>query len=164
MRNQRSTAPRPRAAVAAAACLLAVGAPAAARAEGLHVFSGQTAHRVLDLVNEERWRAGCGSLVLEERLNASAREHSRDMAVRHLMSHQGSDGSGPVDRIRRSGYRPSAWGENVARGYGSAEEVVRAWMSSPEHRWNILDCEYREMGLGVADPGDYWTQDFGTPR
>jgi uncharacterized protein YkwD len=39
-----------------------------------------------------------------------------------------------------------------------------AWMDSPGHRRNILDCEYREMGVDLAEPGDYWTQDFATPR
>ena len=51
-------------------------------------------------------------------------------------------------------------GENVARGYRTPEGVMDAWMSSPGHRGNILDCEYKQMGIGLAQPGNYWTQDF----
>ncbi|MGA5700283.1 CAP domain-containing protein [Peterkaempfera bronchialis] len=164
MRMQRSTVHRPRAVAAIAACLLVLAAPTAAQARGRHGHGAGAAVRVLRLVNEERELAGCDPLTLNRRLSASARRHSGDMAFRRFMSHWGSDGSAPVDRIRRSGYRPAAWGENVAYGYRTPEEVMDAWMTSPSHRRNILDCDYEEMGLGLAEPGDYWTQDFGTAR
>ncbi|MFD1271227.1 CAP domain-containing protein [Streptomyces kaempferi] len=58
----------------------------------------------------------------------------------------------------------SAYGENVAYGYSTSAAVMAAWMSSPGHRHNILTCGFREIGVGLAQPGSYWTQDFGTAR
>jgi uncharacterized protein YkwD len=120
---------------------------------------------VVSLVNREREHAGCRQkLRADGRLRTAARAHSADMAVRDFFSHTGSDGSSPNDRMRQAGYdRPLA--ENIARGQRSAQEVVGAWMASPEHRRNILDCDARGIGVGVAvragggEP--FWTQDFG---
>jgi uncharacterized protein YkwD len=80
------------------------------------------------------------------------------------MSHTGSDGSSPGDRITRAGYTWSAYGENVAYGYATPEQVMNGWMNSPGHRANILNCSFKEIGVGLAQPGSYWTQDFGTAR
>ena len=53
--------------------------------------------------------------------------------------------------------------ENIARGQGDATSVMKAWMNSPGHRANILNCEYRTLGVGMYDAvgGPWWTQDFG---
>jgi uncharacterized protein YkwD len=81
------------------------------------------------------------------------------------MSHQGTNGSDPGDRITQAGYAAEKWAENVAFGQPSPREVVDAWMRSADHRANILDCGLVEIGVGhvVNDEGvAYWTQDFGT--
>jgi len=114
----------------------------------------------VDLVNAERAKAGCSPVTLEARLTQAAQAHSEDMAAHQNMSHTGSDGSSPGDRITRAGYDWRAYGENVAYGYATPEQVMDAWMNSPGHRANILDCDYQEIGVGHAQPGDYWTQDF----
>ncbi|MFR9788180.1 CAP domain-containing protein [Streptomyces sp. MB22_4] len=125
--------------------------------------SGVTA-QIVQLVNAERAKAGCRPLTLDAKLTAAAQEHSADMAAHQNMSHTGSDGSDPGTRITRAGYTWSAYGENVAYGYSTAAEVMAGWMSSPGHRANILDCGFQEIGVGLAQPGSYWTQDFGTAR
>ncbi|MEU5211704.1 CAP domain-containing protein [Streptomyces sp. NPDC020742] len=124
--------------------------------------ASKTAARILELVNSERSKAGCSPLTLNAKLSKAAQDHSKDMAAHRNMSHTGSDGSSPGDRITRAGYKWSAYGENVAYGYGTAESVMKGWMSSPGHKRNILDCSFKELGVGLAQPGDYWTQDFGT--
>ncbi|MFJ6606176.1 CAP domain-containing protein [Streptomyces lydicus] len=121
-----------------------------------------TAARILELVNNERAKAGCSPLALNAKLTKAAQDHSKDMAAHRNMSHTGSDGSDPGARITRAGYNWSAYGENVAYGYSSPESVMKGWMSSPGHKRNILDCSFKELGVGLAQPGDYWTQDFGT--
>ncbi|MFG2527092.1 CAP domain-containing protein [Streptomyces sp. NPDC048516] len=123
--------------------------------------SGDTA-RVVELVNKERSKAGCSPLTVNAKLTKAAQDHSKDMADHKNMSHTGSDGSSPDDRITRAGYHWNAYGENVAYGYSTPEKVMAGWMSSPGHKRNILDCSFKEIGVGVAQPGDYWTQDFGT--
>jgi uncharacterized protein YkwD len=125
--------------------------------------SGVTA-RVLKLVNSERSKAGCSPLVMKAKLTRAAQDHSKDMASHRNMSHTGSDGSSPGDRITRAGYSWSTYGENVAHGYTSPESVMAGWMASPGHKRNILNCAFKEIGVGLAQPGDYWTQDFGTAR
>ncbi|WP_326766478.1 CAP domain-containing protein [Streptomyces sp. NBC_01591] len=120
------------------------------------------AARVLKLVNSERDKAGCSPLTLNAELTKAAQAHSADMASHENMSHTGSDGSAPDDRITRAGYDWSSYGENVAYGYSTPESVMAGWMDSPGHRANILDCSFKEIGVGLAQPGDYWTQDFGT--
>jgi uncharacterized protein YkwD len=119
---------------------------------------------VLALVNSERGKVGCSPLTVNAKLTKAAQDHSQDMADHRNMSHTGSDGSSPGDRITRAGYNWSAYGENVAYGYSTPESVMEAWMTSPGHKRNILDCTYKEIGIGLAQPGHYWTQDFGTAR
>ncbi|MDT0456377.1 CAP domain-containing protein [Streptomyces sp. DSM 41527] len=123
--------------------------------------SGDAA-RVVELVNKERSKAGCSPLTVNAKLTKAAQDHSKDMADHKNMSHTGSDGSSPDDRITRAGYHWNAYGENVAYGYSTPEKVMAGWMSSPGHKRNILDCSFKEIGVGLAQPGDYWTQDFGT--
>ncbi|MFE6156530.1 CAP domain-containing protein, partial [Streptomyces sp. NPDC057888] len=125
--------------------------------------SGDTA-RVLTLVNNERSKAGCSPLTMNAKLTKAAQDHSKDMASHRNMSHTGSDGSSPGDRITRAGYTWSSYGENVAYGYSTPEKVMAGWMSSPGHKRNILDCSFKEIGIGLAGPNSYWTQDFGTAR
>lgn len=116
---------------------------------------------VVDLVNRARHRAGCSPVSLNAKLSKAASDHSADMADHRNMSHRGSDGSGPGRRLARAGYDWSAYGENVAYGYPTAASVMAAWMASPGHRRNILTCAFRAIGVGLARPGSYWTQDFG---
>lgn len=122
------------------------------------------AARVVELVNSERAKAGCAPLKANEKLTEAARAHSQDMADHRNMSHTGSDGSGPGERIERAGYEWRTYGENVAYGYRTPESVMDGWMSSPGHKRNILNCSFEEIGVGLAQPGDYWTQTFGTAR
>src|SRR5207253_2431194 len=82
-------------------------------------------------------------------LEAAAREHARDMARRHRMSHRGGDGSSPFRRIAAQGYVFRRAGENVAAGYPSVDAVMKGWMHSPGHRRNILG-DFSEIGVACA--------------
>ncbi|MEV7687809.1 CAP domain-containing protein [Streptomyces bungoensis] len=120
--------------------------------------------RVVELVNAERSKVGCSALTLNATLTKVAQAHSDDMAAHQNMSHTGSDGSSPGDRLTSAGYAWSSYGENVAYGYATPEDVMAGWMASPGHRENILNCSFKEIGVGLAQPNSYWTQDFGTSR
>ncbi|MEW2133917.1 CAP domain-containing protein [Streptomyces sp. NPDC005435] len=120
--------------------------------------------QIVQLVNAERAKVGCSPLTVNAELNKAAQAHSDDMAAHQNMSHTGSDGSDPGTRITAAGYQWSAYGENVAYGYATPAEVMAGWMASPGHRENILNCSYKEIGVGLAQPGSYWTQDFGTAQ
>ncbi|AEM84745.1 CAP domain-containing protein [Streptomyces violaceusniger] len=169
-KHRNSTTHRRKIAIATLA-LAAVGVPSAAMAQSATAGSSAATsaaatdqQEVVDLVNSERSKAGCKPLTVNEKLTKAAQDHSEDMAAHSNMSHTGSDGSSPGDRIERAGYSWSTYGENVAYGYESPKSVMEGWMSSPGHKANILNCDFKEIGVGVAQPGHYWTQDFGAAR
>jgi len=117
---------------------------------------------MLCLVNKERSKNGLKPLGLDPRLCKSAVEHSQDQAKTGQMSHTGSDGSSPSQRIQDCGVNWHESGENVAYGYQSMEEVMNTWMNSPGHRANILGSQYTMFGSGIGTRGGtvYFTQDF----
>ncbi|MDH6577903.1 sigma-70 family RNA polymerase sigma factor [Kitasatospora sp. MAP5-34] len=121
--------------------------------------------QVLDLVNNQRSQAGCGPVRANSQLQAAAQGQSDDMAARHFFDHTNPDGQGPQARIEAAGYHWSTWGENIAQGQSDAAAVMDAWMHSPGHRANILNCAFTELGVGVHEGtgGPWWTQDFGAP-
>lgn len=133
--------------------------------------SSDVVNQVLKLVNQERSHAGLAPLNLNSQLTAAAQGHSQDMADHNFMSHNGSDGSSPFDRIKRAGYRFSFAGENVAAGQSTPQAVMSTWMNETPpndgHRKNILNPNYRDLGIGYAFSAatrfkHYWTQDFGS--
>ncbi|WP_279484046.1 CAP domain-containing protein [Actinomadura sp. GC306] len=117
---------------------------------------------VVSLTNAERSKAGCGALRVDQRLVTAARKHSADMAANNYFSHTSQNGDSPWDRMAAAGY-PDAGAENIAKGYPTAAAVVKGWMNSPGHRANILNCDLRAIGVGMAggSGGPYWTQNFG---
>ncbi|MET8985291.1 CAP domain-containing protein [Nonomuraea wenchangensis] len=121
------------------------------------------AGRVVTLTNAARARRGCGPLRVDAGLTRSARTHALEMARTGQLTHNSPGGDSPWDRMERAGYRYGA-AENIGAGYSTAEEAVRGWLDSPDHRRNILDCGLRAIGVGVASgpDGPWWTQDFGT--
>ena len=124
---------------------------------------------LLQLVNDVR-RKGCNcgnayyaaapALTWNDQLEKVAFIHSKDMFQNKYFSHTGSDGTGSGERIRNAGYNWRWYGENIAEGYPNEKEVVAGWLSSPGHCANIMNKNYKEMG--VAKVGDYWTQVFAT--
>lgn len=118
------------------------------------------AAEVTRLTDVERAKAGCAALRVEPKLQAAAQLHSRDMADRKYFSHTSPDGRGPGDRAAAEGY-PSWSGENIAAGYRTPADVVRAWMNSAGHRANILNCRSVSTGVGYDSRSGTWTQMFG---
>ncbi|MFJ4539926.1 CAP domain-containing protein [Streptomyces tibetensis] len=122
--------------------------------------------QVLALVNKERAAAGCSPVTANDRLTRAADDYSDVMASSGVMSHTGPDGSTMTTRVEAAGYQWSTLGENIARGQADAASVMKSWMNSPGHRANILNCSFKELGVGVhfGDGGPWWTQDFGAGR
>lgn len=120
------------------------------------------AMEVLRLTNEERVRAGLGSLEWHESGAAAAYGHSLDMDLRSFFNHINPSGEDPGARIAAQNIAPVwGWGENIAQGYPSPAAVVAAWMGSQGHRENILRPSFTHLGVGVHSDGDlWWTQVF----
>lgn len=122
----------------------------------------QAAAEVLELVNEERSKVGCSPLSANSALADLAESFSDDMAARDFFDHTDPDGKTPWDRAAKAGIS-SLGGENIARGQADAAAVMEAWMNSPGHKANILNCDFKTLGVGVhfGSGGPWWTQDFG---
>lgn len=120
--------------------------------------------QVIALTNQRRTNRGCRPVRNHPALNRAAQAHSRRMAAAQQMSHQLPGEPGLAQRATRAGYTNwSMLGENIAYGYPTPRAVVRAWMQSPGHRRNILNCRLRDLGVGVVlEKGQlWWTQNFG---
>lgn len=117
---------------------------------------------VLALVNQERSKVGCSPVTASSSLASLAQSFSDDMAARGFFDHTDPDGQSPWDRAAKAGVS-GLGGENIARGQADAEAVMEAWMNSEGHRANILNCDYKTLGVGVhfGPGGPWWTQDFG---
>jgi len=118
------------------------------------------------LINDIRAQYSLSPLILNDSLTVAARRHSQDMAQNNFLSHTGSDGSSPWDRMRDAGYRLRQGGENVAAGYSTPAAVLNGWMSSPGHRANMLSPNFCDLGVGYAYENQsiyryYWTLDLG---
>jgi uncharacterized protein YkwD len=138
-------------------------ASAAAAPRGPTIASQQA--RVLTLVNRARAGAHCPALRANAKLTAAARGHSVDMVRRNYFAHNTPTGVTPWARIARAGYPRASLGENIAAGQRTADQVVTAWLNSPAHRANILNCSFRSAGTALVTGGRYgyyWTQDFGS--
>ncbi len=123
----------------------------------------------LDLINDYRRKNGAGNLSLQNQLGAAAKYHSQDMANKNYFSHQLANGDSAEKNIERFGYTNWSFiGENIAGGQETANAVMDAWKSSPDHDRGMRDKNFTEIGIGRAYNKDskygwYWTTTFGSP-
>jgi uncharacterized protein YkwD len=121
-----------------------------------------------DMINAYRKKHGLKALSLSPELTEAAKEHSRDLAKWDRISHYGSDGSNPWDRVKRTGYNAKLTAENVGTGQINFKEVLRGWEESPGHNKNLLTPDARNMGIAlVRDPKtefkSFWTLVIAAP-
>jgi uncharacterized protein YkwD len=111
---------------------------------------------VLGGLNAIRVKHGLGPLHLSPSLSAAAAFHSRELAAEGYFSHDSADGTVFWKRIERwyAPPRTGTWtvGENLLWSSPDvdASQALAAWMSSPEHRANILDPSWREIGIAAV--------------
>jgi uncharacterized protein YkwD len=121
------------------------------------------------LINAYRKQKGLRPLRLQPALTEAARMHARDLAKWDRISHYGSDGSNPWDRVKMAGYNAKLAAENVGTGQVTIDEVVKGWQASPGHNKNLLISEAEHMGIAlVHDPKTefktFWTLVIGSPK
>ncbi len=110
---------------------------------------------LLNDTNQQRAGNGEGGLSLNSQLNQAAQAKANDMAARDYWSHNTPDGQSPWTFITAAGYNYQTAGENLAYGFATADDTVTGWMNSPEHRANILNTSYRDVGFGIANIANY---------
>ncbi|MEB7066063.1 CAP domain-containing protein [Mammaliicoccus sciuri] len=120
-----------------------------------------------DLVNAERVQFGLPTLAYNERVSETARKHSQDMVNNDYFDHNNKQGMSPFDRLDRDGFNYVTAGENLAYGQISSIYAHHGLMNSLGHRKNILNKDYKELGVGV-DIGEelqpYWTENYITQQ
>ncbi len=119
--------------------------------------------RVVQLVNVEREKNGLNPLALDSSISNVARAKSKDMADNNYFAHQSPTYGSAGDMLRNFGINWSAWGEYIASGQNTPEQVVNAWMNSEGHRANILSTNFGKIGVGYVTDSNgtpYWTQMF----
>jgi uncharacterized protein YkwD len=161
-----------------AALTLLAGAAAAGPNESLEPCADEVQLRqaVEQLNALRRQAAPCAAggsaamqrLSWESRLATSAVEQARDLALQDRLSHIDSRNRGLGTRLRSVGYAAAGAGENLAAGQTDFEDTVQAWLASPSHCANLMQPEYRDVGLAcVQRRGSryerFWVAHFGAP-
>lgn len=130
-----------------------------------HIGSPAYLNEIASLINGARSQSGLPALAINSQLAAAAQGHSTDMACFGLLSHTGSNGSTPYQRVSEVGYSGTYISEIIYAG-GYPQNAFDWWMNDQIHRNAILDPSASEMGVGYAYVSDsayggYITVDFG---
>ncbi len=118
------------------------------------------ANQVLQLVNQERAKAGLSALTTNSTLTNAANKRAKETV--QSFSHTRPDGTNFSTVLKEFNISYRAAGENIAYGQKSPQEVVTGWMNSPGHRANILNANFGKIGIGVYKSNGviYWSQLF----
>lgn len=126
---------------------------------------------VVALVNNARLKANLKPLKYNNLLENSAQGYAEVMAKEGFFGHVSPSGQTLKERIEKGGYYKHSYsadcncikgfmlGENLARGQKTAEEVMRDWMNSKNHKAAILSPDYTDIGVGVSS--GLWVEHFG---
>ncbi|MBI2032587.1 MAG: hypothetical protein HYT09_02990 [Candidatus Levybacteria bacterium] len=116
----------------------------------LGVSSDISSQELLLLVNNERKEKGIPPLILSDKLNTAASNKATDMFEKNYWSHNSPEGTTPWFFIKETGYNYVYAGENLARGFNTAHDLLNAWMASESHRENILSPNFEDVGFAVV--------------
>ncbi len=123
--------------------------PLQIKKEGKESFLSQAG--VISWTNIQRKNNGLALLSENKELNAAASMKLKDMFEKQYFAHESNEGLGPDHWVKKAGYEYIVIGENLALGnFANDEKLVEAWMNSPEHRANILNSRFKEMGAAVG--------------
>ncbi len=90
-------------------------------------------------------------LTMNDQLSQAAFLKAQDMFQGQYWAHVSPSGTTPWHWFGEAGYNYSYAGENLARNFSTADAATVAWMASSEHRANILDTHYTQVGFAVVD-------------
>jgi len=127
------------------------------------------ASALVDFVNSDRAQNNLFPLTVNPQLQAAAQAKANDMAGGEYFAHVSPTGRDPWYWFTQAGYNFSYGGENLAVYFSDSSAVNTAWMNSPEHRANILNSHFTEIGIATAQgvyqgqETTFVVQEFGTP-
>lgn len=117
----------------------------------LGVRASITSKELLADTNAQRTERGLQPLQMNDELSKAAFLKASDMFRQQYWAHVAPDGTTPWHWFGAAGYNYAAAGENLAKNFTTADATMTAWMSSPEHRQNILTRNYTNVGFAVVD-------------
>ncbi len=129
----------------------------------------EQAQKIITLTNQVRAGLGVAALTESPTLDRAAYAKASDMILQQYFAHVGPDKKSLSSWLSSVGYRYQVAGENLALGFDTAEEVMKAWQASPTHYANLIDKDFSQIGVSVVS-GPYENtettlvaQYFGTP-
>ncbi|MBI4098092.1 MAG: hypothetical protein HY426_03555 [Candidatus Levybacteria bacterium] len=117
--------------------------------EKLRAFADISVQELINFTNQKRAENGLPTLSSNTALNSAASKKAEDMFAKNYWAHNSPDGTTPWVFIKQAGYNYVYAGENLAKGFNSATDVVNAWMASSTHRENILSPNFKDVGFAV---------------
>lgn len=106
---------------------------------------------VLEAMNRYRAERNLPALRGDQRLDLAAEDRMRDMEEIGYWSHESPEGRSPFFWLALRGYRFGFAGENLAKGFETAEVLVDSWMESKGHRENIMSANYADCGIAIIE-------------
>ncbi|OJI06779.1 hypothetical protein BK004_02305 [bacterium CG10_46_32] len=106
--------------------------------------------RVIQLTNVVRRNLGAPDLVENPFLNQAAFNKAQDMLIGQYFAHVSPSKKSLSSFLADTGYSYIVAGENLAMGFADAESVVNAWVKSPTHYANLIDADYKDIGVGMV--------------
>jgi Cysteine-rich secretory protein family len=125
---------------------------------------------LVDGTNAARTTNGLPALTESPLLDAAAQEKANDMVANNYFAHTSPSGISPWYWFTNVGYSFEDAGENLAVNFADSLDVTNAWLASPDHRANILDPQFTQIGMATAQgtydgsPAIYVVELFGTPE
>lgn len=110
-----------------------------------------SADQIISLTNVKRSENGLGQVTANQLLANAAAAKAANMFSENYWAHNSPSGKTPWTFISGAGYKYVYAGENLARDFTDAQSVVNAWMNSPSHKSNLLDKNFKEIGVAVAN-------------
>jgi hypothetical protein len=114
-------------------------------------YAEVVASTLIDLTNQQRQARGLPPLAESSALKTAALNKAQDMLAKDYFNHISPQGLTPWYWFKKAGYNYLAAGENLAIGFLDSEEVAKAWLNSALHRQNLLNPNFKEIGIGVLN-------------
>ncbi len=134
-------------------------------------FNDNQTDKLLQLTNQARTANGLKPLNRNAQLDSVAQTFAQQMDNEDFFDHKSPDGKNAGQRVTQNGYQWRFVGENIAKGQVNAEYAFENWKNSSGHWANIINPNYKDIGLGQVKVttdnryrGYLWVQVFATQR
>ncbi len=110
--------------------------------------------KLIALTNKERLKYNLAPLFPNGTLTKAALNKASDLLKGQYFAHNSPSGKKFSTWVKEVQYNYYIVGENLAEGFSNDEMIIQAWMESPTHRQNILQSEFKEIGMAILK-GDF---------